>query len=195
MNLINANDGCCIRGENNGVLHYIYQSYVSLVDAQKHHGRNSMKEFSPWWGLEGINSGEYARKLVRSFVEEVIRPGRHDKICGFKEIRYSPDRVPDLVGYVDFLDHFFPNARFVFNHRNLDDVAKSKWWASMPDAPAVLREFDDRLRQFDSSSNVFHFSYDTALKERLHVKNLFEFLGVPYDKNLVEGVFLKKHSY
>lgn len=154
-----------------------------------------MKEFSPWWGLEAIDPEEYARKLVRAFVEEVIRPGRHDKICGFKEIRYSPDRVPDLVGYVDFLSRFFPDASFVFNHRNLEDVAKSKWWASMPEALTMLREFDNRLSQFDSSSNAFHFSYDTALKERSHVKDLFTFLDVPYDNKTVEEVFMKRHSY
>lgn len=195
MNLINSSEGCCIRGENNGALHYIYQSYMSLVDAQKHHGKNSMREFSPWWGLQAIIPEEYAKKLARSFVEEVIRPGWHDKICGFKEIRYSSDKVPDLEGYVRFLSQIFPHASFIFNHRNLEDVAKSKWWASMPDAMPMLRNFENRLNQFEESPSVFHFSYDKAIKERSHVQQLFEFLDLSYNKQAIDQVFSERHSY
>lgn len=195
MNLINSCDGCCIRGENNGALHSLYQSYRKIIEAQEYHGKNAHRVTSPWRGIMNVDSMSYARRLVSSFVDEVIKPGPDDFLCGFKEIRFSVGEVPDLLGYVKFIQEFFPGAQIIFNHRNLDDVSVSKWWGRMPDARARLAEMDARFNEIEESSVVFHFYYDEAVNNRDHVRDMFRFLNISYDDQAVSEVFANRQSY
>lgn len=195
MNIINSCEGCCIRGENNGALHSIYESYREIVDAQVENGKNAHRTSSPWWGISSVDADRYARRLVDCFVEEVIRPKPDDFLCGFKEIRFSLDNVPDLPGYLNFLLKFFPDAKIIFNHRDLAAVSVSKWWSSTDNAYGVLKELDDRFTEFGVSPSVFHFYYDEALKSRNHVRELFSFLDLPYEEDRVQEVFERRHSY
>lgn len=195
MNLINSCEGCCIRGENNSALHGLYESYRRIVDAQQGHGKNAHRTSSPWWGITSVDADRYARRLAEAFIDEVIMPGQEDTLCGFKEIRFSRREVPDLHGYLEFIAKFFPGAKFVFNHRSLDDVATSKWWAGMPNALDLLRDMDERFSEFKPSPSMFHFSYDEALKHTGHVRDLFEFLNITYDEKSIQQVFSQRHSY
>lgn len=195
MNIINSCDGCRIRGENNNSLYGIYQSYKKIIDAQQEHGKNSHLTSSPWWGISAVNAESYAQKLVKSFIDEVIMPGPSDTLCGFKEIRFSRREVPDLIGYINFLTKFFPGARIIFNHRDLDAVSSSKWWASMPNARNLLQDIDDRFNEVNESESFFHFYYDKAINDTTHVRDLFKFLDIPYDESAVKNVFTQRHSY
>ena len=42
---------------------------------------------------------------------------------------------------------------------------------------------------------MFHFSYDEALKDTGHVRELFEFLNITYDEKSIRQVFSQRHSY
>lgn len=195
MNLINSCQGCCVRGENYGALHSLYQSYKKIVDAQRDHGKNAHLARSPWWGISSVDADGYARRLVSSFIDEVIIPGPEDVLCGFKEIRFSLREVPDLTGYLEFIIKFFPNAKIVFNHRKLEDVAASKWWRNMPNALNLLSEMEERFNKVERSPDVFHFYYDEALENREHVREMFSFLGIEYSEEAVRDVFEARHSY
>lgn len=195
MNLINSCEGCCIKGENNGALYSIYECYNKIIDAQCNHGKNSDRPTSPWRGITDVDAQGFGRKLANSFVDEVINPGRNDFLCGFKEIRFSCRDVPDLQGYVRFLYEFFPGTQIIFNHRRLENVAASKWWAKVPDAASMLKAMDERFNDFEESPTVFHFYYDRAVVDVGHVRDMCKFLNIPYSESAVREVFGQRHSY
>lgn len=195
MSLINAAPECIIRGENAGALHALFDAYRRIQAGQATREETSRRTTSPWWGISEVPLDDFARDLARVFTRHVIRPSPEHRICGFKEIQFSPRDVPDLAGYLDFLRLAFPPAKIVFNHRRLEDVSKSKWWAGNPDALEELTAIDRRFLEFPSSDSVFHFSYDRALTDRTHVWELFAFLGATYDDEALEEVFATRQSY
>lgn len=195
MNLINSCEGCCVRGENNAALYSIYQSYRKLTDAKKDYGKNAHLISSPWYGIDNVDVSSYGASLARAFVDEVIKPARNEFLCGFKEIRHSVNEVPDLSGYINFILEFFPESKIIFNHRDIRDVAVSKWWASMPNALDKLREMEERFDEFPNSKFILHFSYNKAISEISHVEKMFEFLNIPFDEPSVQEVFSRRHSY
>lgn len=197
MNLINSADGCCIRGENNNALYGLYQSYAALNDAvtSEAKSKNAHKPTSPWFGLSAINTGDYVDGLIETFTQEVLRPQAGDRVIGFKEIRHSAANMPDFQGYMTFLTTRFPQAKIVFNHRNLDDVSKSKWWANAPRGLDTLKDMEAKFNSFNDPSLHFHFSYDRALNDRAHVAELYEFLELGFDAQKIEQVFAMRHSY
>ena len=195
MSLINSAPECIVRGENAGALHALFEACRRIQDGQATREETSRKTTSPWWGISEVRLDDFARDLAEVFTRHVIRPSREHRICGFKEIRFSPRDVPDLAGYLDFLQRAFSPAKIVFNHRRLEDVSKSKWWAGNPDALEELTAIDRRFLDFPSSDSVFHFSYDRALADRTHVRDLFTFLGATYDDAALDEVFATRHSY
>jgi hypothetical protein len=195
MNIINSCEGCCIRGENNAALYNIYESYKNISAAKGEHESKSLRPTSAWWGIHEVNPEVYARRLAEVFIEEVIKPKADDLVCGFKEIRFSKKDVPDLQDYIDFMKAVFPGAKFVFNHRNISDVASSKWWNKTTNAGKIIGEMDERLSELRSPESIFHFYYDKALQERSHVQEMLAFLGLTYEEEAVEKVFTVRHSY
>lgn len=197
MNLINSAEGCCIRGENNNALYGLYRSFAALDDAVKSEAKskNAHKPTSPWFGLSAIDTAAYADVLIDAFTREVLRPEPGDRVIGFKEIRHSAKNVPDFQGYMSFLATRFPQAKIVFNHRNLEDVSKSKWWASTPKGLEMLTDMESKFNGLNDPGAHFHFSYDRALKDRTHVAELFEFLGLDFNAAQVEQVYAQRHSY
>ncbi len=89
----------------------------------------------------------------------------------------------------------FPGAKFVFNHRNISNVASSKWWNKTINAEKLIGEIDERLSEFRDPENIFHFYYDKALQERSHVQEMLAFLSLPYKEEVIEKVFGVRHSY
>lgn len=195
MNVINSSEGCCIKGENNATLYSIYQSYKKIDDAQKEHSKNASRASSPWRGLDNINTDKYGKKLVKAFIDEIIRPSKGDLVLGFKEIRHSLKETPDLDGYFDFIFKFFPNSKIVLNHRNISDVSCSKWWAKMPEAKKIIEEMDSKFKKYENSEKFFHYYYEEGIDNPRHVEDLFRFLELPYDNKKVKNVFMEKHSY
>lgn len=197
MNLINSADGCCIRGENNAALYDLYRSYAALASASENsaYSKNSHLETSPWFGLSQVSVSRYGKRLAKVFSDEVIRPRMTDCLIGFKEIRHSKNITPDFHGYIKFIQNNFSNAKIVFNHRNLADVSKSKWWASSPNGLNTLMEIEESFNQHVDPGRYFHFYYDTALKDRSHVEELYTFLGIEFVPLKIEDVFSLRHSY
>lgn len=195
MSIINSSPECIVRGENGGALYALFESYRRIKEGQIGREMTSQRATSPWWGIAEVSLDEYARDLGQTLTRHIIRPSSEHRICGFKEIRFSQRDAPDLKGYLDFLRTAFPSVKIIFNHRRLEDVSKSKWWAQKPDALQELNAIDQRFREFPSSDSVFHFSYDRCLADRTHVQELFSFLGVTYDVTLLDDVFDTRHSY
>jgi hypothetical protein len=194
MGILNSIPGYKISGENGNTLYDLYCCARDLELTQIRNSKNSERPTHPWYGLAAIDTQSFKEKLAMSFVEEVLRPEARTRVTGFKEIRTSETVCPDLMGYTKFLLEVFPKSKIVINHRNLTDVAASKWWADTPNAFEKIKSTDDRLREIQSDENIFHFEYEKH-KDAQHLAEFFGFLGEKVNMKRIERVLDQKHSY
>ncbi len=195
MNILNSCEGCCIRGENGQSLYKVYESYRAIVENQNLKGRRSNLQTSPWWGIDDVHAENLGRRFVNTFIDEVLRPEENDRIIGFKEIRYQSKDVPDLREYLNFLALCKPGMKVVFNHRNISEVAKSKWWQHVPDASQRLSELDKKFYEFTSPREHFHFDYNRGIVDMDHIHDLIRFLGLDFNADNIEATLKIRHSY
>ena len=195
MGLLNSLPHYCIRGENNNVLYRIYESWAALEKVRADRSKNSESSTHPWFGLRQTDPDGFAEGMLAAFRDNVLRPEPQHRTIGFKEIRFSEKEVPDFDGYVDFVRRRLSGCRIIFNHRRLEDVAASKWWSEMPQAMEKLRFMEDRFNSVPAAADVFHFHYDRIDDDLDHVRELFEFLGEPFDGPALRKVLAVKHSY
>lgn len=195
QNLLNAIPGVLIRGENHGVLYQLYQFHSTVL---RHRDRLARPEplppFHPWWGIDRYPEDEALAGMRRLALDTLIRPGDASRIVGFKEISWPAD---DLADYVAFLRRVFPGARFVFNTRNLDDVARSKWWATMPDAREKLERTEQGMRRVvdglgDAALQVH---YDDYCADAEALRPMYTWLGAEFDAEHVRTIMAVRHSY
>lgn len=195
MGLLNSIPGYCIRGENNNAVHSLFGFNSRIAEAKRSSLKNSERPGHPWFGLNLIDSAELQRAQRDMVVNAVIRPEAHHRVAGFKEIRFSEKEVPDFAGYIAYIEETFAPCKIVFNHRNLDHVARSGWWKALPEAPERLAVMEERFQTIPASDTIYHFSYDALCADPAYAAGLMEFLGETYDPKTVERVMSVRHSY
>lgn len=192
QHMLNAIDGFQIRGENNNTLFPLFQAYDALQNSKQLRAMRRTQKVTgpaqPWYGGECTDPATFGADLARSFARSVLRPSPQTKVSGFKEIRIIPDEM-QFQDYMDFLLAFFPKARIIFNTRNLDDVARSSWWAE--EEPArVIRMLDNIERAFhhyhkDQRARSHIIRYDDYVADHSALDPLFTFLGArPTDADI-----------
>ncbi|MCX2975083.1 hypothetical protein EYC87_15950 [Halieaceae bacterium IMCC8485] len=195
MGLLNTDDSCVIRGENNNFMYHLYCARRSLDRAKSGYSDETCgKPTSPWWGVDDIDPASFQRDM-EPIVRNVLLSGlgRRPRVLGFKEIRYFDLFLEgELGGYLGFLARTLPRCAFVFNVRNIDDVMQSKWWAELGESEAaetkvLLREFEEFAINFckkyrDSARLV---SYEAVVANGRELRNIFAFLGLKYEQGKV----------
>lgn len=207
QNVLNSIPGYLIRGENDNILYHLAKAWMTGRDSPEiKKRREAMKsdgwrdprygqQIDPWYGVERINPPEMGQRLATLFTNQVLKPDPDTRVTGFKEIRFHLSGE-DMERYLDFLLFFFPNSRLIFNTRNLNDVKKSGWWAdySQEDFMAEVGDADYRFRQYAKGhpKRTMLMHYDSYKNDPEKFRALFDFLGEPFDKGLVEAVAAQK---
>lgn len=194
---MNALPGCCIRGENYMALAHLCAFYKSLKLSKGHITEKSGQPTHPWYGIEEIDLGSARRRTRDLFTDEVLRPPAGARIVGFKEIRINVTDIPDFDGFLDDLVEIFEDVKFVFNHRRITDVAKSKWWGGALQSHAMIRSMDVRLERskYAHTDRAFQVYYERFIAEPDHAKALTEFLGLKFDEKIYRDTMAVQHSY
>ncbi len=184
-------DGYFIRGENNNVLLPIYRAYKRIHTARYKHGLKEKEPIRPWYGSDEFSPATFGEKLTGLFLEEVIRAPRGQRVVGFKEIRFH-EADEDFEGLLDFMNRFMAPAKFIFNKRNWEDVAKSAWWATMdPDKVRNIVETCDglyRAYQDAHPDQCITLQYEDYKGRPEALRPLFDFLGEDFDLDKLEAV-------
>lgn len=151
LNLLNAIDGYCIRGENQGVLKQLGIAASQTRKVAEEYKPKEPGVEHPWYGIDLADTDGFERALADAFVRYVLVPPANARVTGFKEIRYTPQRMSDeeFDQVIAFMLTAFDDARIVFNTRDWRQVAKSGWWAKL--APRKVRRIvgacDERFRR------------------------------------------------
>jgi hypothetical protein len=193
--VLSSTPGVLIRGENGGAVYELFRFHRK---AMRHRDRLRSKRALPrqnaWFGIDGYPEDLALRELRALVVDTLLRPEADTRVVGFKEIRWDPE---DLADYVSFLREVFPGARFVRNTRNLEDVARSKWWARRPDAQATLAVLEEKMREVGEALGeaCYHVNYDDYRGNPEALRGLFDWLGIEFDADRVALVMSQRHSY
>lgn len=199
QNLLNALPGHQLRGENANLLAPLVRAWWELRQSEQARSmrqRNTPSEpHQPWFGYEAIATDPLGQELADVFLRQVLRPGAETLVTGFKEIRWHED--PALfTPMLEFLSRYMPQAHFIFNTRNHEEVRLSGWWRNMKRA-AVMGQLEcaEALYQewqaaHPDSCLAMH--YNDYAKDPEAWRALFDFLKLPFDRALTEKVLNRK---
>lgn len=202
QNLLNAIPGYCIRGENENVLGSLAQGWRHVAESVNirnvvRDGVESTPEH-PWFGAERIDPNQFGRSLARVFTREILRPPAGTRVTGFKEIRWGATQN-ELNTVLNFAFRFFRRARFVFNTREPAEVARSSWWAKLPEADAIeqIRAADLRFSNYMEKfpDRCLHIHYNDYVADHESLRPLFDFLGEDWDSVRVADVMNRRLTH
>ena len=170
INLLNAIDGYCIRGENGGVIAQLAKAAHTLhaSHTEQTRPRNTGPD-SPWYGIDQAQPEGFARALADEFICGVLAPPTGTRVTGFKEIRYMPQHLSDdeFNQTITFMAANFANSRFIFNTRDAGEVSRSGWWAtskkhSASDVKKLVTQSDARFQSWNDKLQERAFMVDHA---------------------------------
>ena len=192
--------GYDIKGENYSTLVPLFRSYRRSRVTRYQYGKDYCDSKNPWYGSDEIVPDSYAKSLCEVFIKEILRPKGGARVTGFKEIRYGGKEFPssdEAVEYLQFLKKFFPDAKFIFNERDLTATSKSAWWAKDKEAVDALNDLLSRMKvMYEAhSDNSVWVKYDEYVEDLTKLKPLFDFLGEEFSEEKLKLVLSKKHSY
>lgn len=206
QNLVNALPGHLLRGENAMLLAPLVQAWQDLRHSEQHQRMTRSSQTSgrpsgphqPWFGYEAIDADQLGAGLAQLFTDSVLRPAADTRVAGFKEIRWHRDPALFLP-MLEFLQRYFPQARFVFNTRDHDQVARSGWWKTM-DRQLVEAEltsaeqlFAQGRAAFPARSLMMH--YNDYIRDPALWAPLFDLLDLPMDRALVDSILGQKLTH
>jgi hypothetical protein len=195
MGLLNSLPGYCIRGENQGILYDLFQYHTKAIEAGRKHGLQTepLTPRHPWYGIDQYPVEVAAARMRQLVIDTLLRPEPGTRVTGFKEIRWW---MPKPVEYLNFIQTLFPEARFILNTRNLDDVARSSWYINKPNAREDLEGVEQRIKDAVArrGDRSYHIHYDDYVRDSSVLRGLYEWLGEDYDPAQVADVMATRHS-
>ncbi len=132
---------------------------------------------------------------MRSLVlRALLRPGPETRVAGFKEILWF---MKDWEGYLDFLEDLFPGMRVIINTRDHEAVSRSKWWAEMENPLGRLDVYEKRLDDIERrlGDRAYRVHYDDWTADHDVLRGMYDWLGEPFDRSVVDAVMEVKHSH
>ena len=199
--ILNTIDGVLIRGENNNLFFDFFKSYKKLKELKNKFGFHVLPN-RPFFGI-GFYDESILLKNLQQLANGILlgelcsRSDNIDYCIGFKEIKYH-EIGNNFEEYLDFLNRIFPNAAFIFNTRNIEDVIESGCWKTKSKR-ATRKKLQIINAKFESyaitHSNCFQIRYEDVIKNRERLKHLYSFLGAQYDSKLVDSTLAAPHSY
>lgn len=191
--LLNSIPGYLIRGENGGLLADLHR-FHRRAQKQKELRRGHAADVGfPFFGINEFDEQASLDQIRELVTRTLLRPLPDSRVLGFKEVNWYVD---DLQDYVEFYREVFPNARFIINTRRIEDSAKSRWFAQRDDSVEFLTGEQAKLMTVLEQLGpdiAFHQRYDDYVEDHGQLKELFDWLGAPFDRDRIDE--LMAHTY
>ena len=193
--LLNGIPGFHVTGENLAGVFALAEGHRRLTEAKSRFGKHRSCDL-PWFGAGRIDHTALGREIATSIIKDVIAPPRGTRVAGFKEIRWQTDGYFDSA--IEFLLTYMTPAKFIVNVRDPQAVANSGWWRDRPREPTIkkISEWKEQLESFASEhQNALLLRYEDYTSDPSSLRDLFTFLGEPYDPALVTRVLNEKLTH
>lgn len=214
LRLINTIEGYNICGENLGAIGELYGFYKAILETKIKAPKNedsSLKSYSEllaepprskkYSGFEWYNvfQVEKIQSQLRELIFEMFNPNSEFEVWGFKEIRfggknkqYKYNRFQEELDFIKFL---FPQAKFIFNTRKIEEIVKSGWWNKDPEAAAnTLQKQADFFKRYSSENPDFTYSvtYHDIVNNTEILQGMYDFLGESFDLEKYKSVLERR---
>ena len=198
--LLNTLPRTLVRGENNLYILPLYRAMASTRDFKRKYGRDTTRPTSAFYGLPALRPEDFADFTGEFVVKQLLGdvPRSEVDVVGFKEVRWHRVRPEEERDFFDFMDHAFPGAQYVLNHRRLEDVAASGFWQGRK--PGAVRyavwrteQLQDHLRAtrpdrvFDTRYELLTARNDDGAVEK-QLRGLAEFVVGSGDDSLFQAM-------
>ena len=192
--VLNSIPGYLIRGENRFVVDYLHKWHRTMQRVLEDGRKTRLDPRNPFYGVRGYPPQQELVAMRYLVMTTLLRPGPHARVLGFKEIRWP---AQDLDPVIDFIDTLFPRSRYLFNTRNAEDVAKSKWWREARDPIGQIAKREAHWAEVRKTlgDRAFHVRYDDYIADPESLRSLFEWLGEPFDLDQITKVLQTRHGY
>ena len=199
QNMLNSLPGYLIRGENENLLASLARTWDIVQRSEQGSKMRAEGQITtpqnPWFGYECVSEQALGDALAGSFIQTVLRPNDNTRVTGFKEIRWHSDPALFPV-MLSFLHRFFPDARFIFNIRDHDEVVRSGWWKYMDEANVrrQLTQAETLYTDFAAThpEQCITMRYNRYITGVEAWRPLFKFLAEPFDPKVVTAVLENK---
>ncbi len=196
QSLLNSAEGVQIRGENANALYYTHQACLAIADTRKRGLPNTAEPDHPWYGADQVKPWKAMKRLLNTFVDEVLTPDEGITVTGFKEVRHNSFFMSgeQFQDYMDFLLEEFPEARILCNSREAEKVSQSGFLKSR-DPDIVRRDVEMADGWFRTlcarSDRCLRMQYEDYIADPDLLRDMFAFLELPYDADRVRAVLDK----
>ena len=192
QDLLNSVPGVVVRGENGNLMqpianawHHAERAVLAAFATHQDDAPQQMEDLT----LLGWH-------LANSFARDVLALPEGARMAGFREIRIHGD-APAFKRQLDFMAAFFPNARFIFETRDVHKVARTGWWRDRDTAEVqqTLAEADSlfELYRTINPTRSLHLHYDSYIDDPSQLSTMFDWLGLPKPAQPLIDQILAKH--
>lgn len=174
-----------------GKLRALYDETAHRLKANTKHAE---RVTDPWYGFSEVSLDHLAEEMRRTITRVYLRPERHHRVIGFKEVRHGGEIKFDVLGHCRFLRTVFPGSRIVFSSRDPAATAKSGFWRNNKNAEEQIVRIDKAMHEaYRGVEDAFWLDYETmTCKDGL--RDMFGWLGETYESARIEQVLGRQHS-
>jgi hypothetical protein len=193
--ILNSIPGYLIRGENHGATRRLFLIHHAIDEQMRQlAAARTDTPTHPWFGIKGYPRRRALDEMRAYVIRALLRPEPDSRVIGFKEIRWSH---PQFEDYVRFMADLFPTAKFLFNTRDHEAVARSKWWANAQDPLGQLQTLEARfaIAEEELGPRAYRVHYDDYVADVEKLRGMFAWLGERFDPEAVREVMARPHSY
>lgn len=130
--LLNALPRTLVRGENDLYLLHLYRAWAGVSETRRRHAKNDARQGtrSAFYGIDELRPDDFVgstRELALTQLYGSIPPREVD-VLGFKEVRWHRIEPEETESFFEFFETVFPEARYVLNRRDHEQVSTSGFW-------------------------------------------------------------------
>lgn len=197
MNLLNAIEGYCIRGENSGILGSLAAGAHALRTAQEARNQPEDRPDQPWYGIDEVDTDAWEQTMAQEFARRILMPPKDATVIGCKEIRYTPMHMDDegFDATMRFMATRFEGSRFLFNTRDALQVSRSGWWADpakhkRKDVLRLIAQSDERFARWNQTlgDRAFLIDYAQYNGKPEGFRPMLDWLGADLSPQMVEEI-------
>jgi hypothetical protein len=130
--LLNSLPRTLVRGENGFYLHHHYRAWAGVSEFQIRYAENGAKKGprSAFYGIDEVDTDAFIASSRDLAVRQLLGAKRASEVdrLGFKEVLWHRIEEDETEDFFRWFEMVFPDAKYVLNRREHDNVASSGFW-------------------------------------------------------------------